>query len=134
MGLPTSQQRVLDTIECELAESDPRLESLFRVFTRLTAAETMPWVEQIRPRRLADRLALLVGPCGRLAGHPVARMRAMVLVPAALAVMLCTLVAGVALAGVHRSSPGTRVTATNTLPRSKQAPPPCDDARFEPVC
>ena len=36
MSLPTGQQRVLESIEGKLAESDPRLVSLFSIFTRLT--------------------------------------------------------------------------------------------------
>ena len=43
MSLPTGQQRVLERIEGRLAESDPRLVSLFTIFTRLTRAERMPW-------------------------------------------------------------------------------------------
>ena len=35
MGLPTWQQRMLESIEGKLAESDPRLASLFSIFARL---------------------------------------------------------------------------------------------------
>ena len=38
MSLPTGQQRTLESIEGKLAESDPRLVSLFSIFTRLTLA------------------------------------------------------------------------------------------------
>ena len=57
MSLPTGQQRVLERIEGRLAESDPRLVSLFTIFTRLTRAEKMPWIEQVRVRPVAYRLS-----------------------------------------------------------------------------
>ena len=57
MSLPTGQQRILESIEGKLAESDPRLVSLFSIFTRLNLAEKMPWIEQVAVRPVADRLA-----------------------------------------------------------------------------
>src|SRR6185437_4843589 len=57
MSLPIGQQRVLESIEGKLAESDPRLASLFSIFTRLNLAEKMPWIEQVAVRPVADRLA-----------------------------------------------------------------------------
>ena len=55
MSLPVSQQRVLDGIESVLDGGEPRLRSMFAIFTRLTGddgaprtgalrAETFPWL------------------------------------------------------------------------------------------
>ena len=55
MGLPVRQQRTLDEIEGRLAGSDPRLKSLFSIFSRLTIGEAMPWFENVRVRPIADR-------------------------------------------------------------------------------
>jgi hypothetical protein len=42
MSLPTGQQRVLEKIEGRLAQSDPRLVSLFTIFTRLAVDRADP--------------------------------------------------------------------------------------------
>jgi hypothetical protein len=51
MSLPVSQERALTDIEQALLSRDPRLKSLFAIFTRLTRHETMPAFEQLRRRR-----------------------------------------------------------------------------------
>src|SRR5262249_58424342 len=81
MSLPIGQQRALESIEGKLAESDPRLVSLFSIFTRLTRTETMPWIEQVAVRPIADRLAALGHWFRWIARRPAARVRAMVLLP-----------------------------------------------------
>ena len=91
MSLPTGQQRVLDRIEGRLAESDPRLASLFSIFTRLTRAENMPWLEQVRARPVAYRISRISAWFRGLGRRPAARARAMLLLPAALAAMACAL-------------------------------------------
>ena len=58
MGLPIGQQRVLESIEGKLAESDPRLVSLFSIFTRLNLTEKMPWIENNETRRGSDSASL----------------------------------------------------------------------------
>ena len=50
MSLPACQQRVLDRIEHSLHASDPRLRSMFAVFTELTREEEMPRLEELEPR------------------------------------------------------------------------------------
>src|SRR6516225_7630087 len=42
MGLPASQQRVLDRIEEALKRREPRLVSMFAIFTRLNLGERLP--------------------------------------------------------------------------------------------
>ena len=51
MSLPIAQERTLTSIEQALRSRDPRLNSLFSIFTRLTRQEAMPTIEQIRQRR-----------------------------------------------------------------------------------
>jgi hypothetical protein len=115
MGLPTGQQRVLEKIEGKLAESDPRLAALFVIFDRLTRAEAMPWFEQIRVRPLRDRLARTAGWLRRFARCPAARVRALVVVPAALAAMACALTIAFGFSGGQRPSSGSRVHASRQL-------------------
>jgi hypothetical protein len=51
MSLPACQQRALDRIATTLLAGDPRLGSLFGIFTRLTWHEAMPRIEQVKPGR-----------------------------------------------------------------------------------
>lgn len=47
MGLPAGQQRVLDGIEDALRSGEPRLASMFSIFTRLSRTEARPHREQL---------------------------------------------------------------------------------------
>jgi Protein of unknown function (DUF3040) len=51
MSLSVAEERALTRIEQVLRSRDPRLNSLFSIFTRLTRQEAMPAIEQIRRRR-----------------------------------------------------------------------------------
>ncbi len=51
MSLPVAEERALTRIEQALLSRDPRLKSLFTIFTRLTWQEAMPTIEQLRRRR-----------------------------------------------------------------------------------
>jgi len=51
MSLSASEVRALSRIEQALLSRDPRLRSLFSIFTRLNRQEAMPTREQIRSRR-----------------------------------------------------------------------------------
>jgi len=115
MGLPTGQQRVLESIEGRLAESDPRLVSLFSIFTRLTLAETMPWIEQVAVRPIADRLAAIAHWFRWIARRPAARVRAMVLLPAALTAVACALTIAFGFPGSQRHVPGSKAPAAREL-------------------
>jgi hypothetical protein len=50
MGLPARQRRVLEKIENALRGTDPRLTSLFAIFSRLNRDEEMPRIEELRAR------------------------------------------------------------------------------------
>lgn len=115
MSLPTGQQRTLESIEGKLAESDPRLVSLFSIFTRLTLAETMPWIEQVAVRPVADRLAA-IGQWFHWKGRrPAARVRAMVALPAVLTAVACALTIAFGFPGSQRHVPGTKAPAAREL-------------------
>jgi hypothetical protein len=115
MSLPTGQQKVLERIEGGLAESDPRLAGLFSIFTRLALGERMPWFEQIRVRPVVDRL-VRVGRWFRPSNRrPAVRMRAMMLLPAALLAMAFALTMAFGFSGGHKSTPGARFPAGREL-------------------
>jgi hypothetical protein len=64
MTLPATQQRILNRIEDNLRASEPRLASMFGMFTRLTASELPPFREQLPlggPRSLLSRLGSRLG-------------------------------------------------------------------------
>jgi hypothetical protein len=52
MSLPVGQQRVLDDIEGALQESEPRLASMYSIFTRLTKNEIRPRREELPASRI----------------------------------------------------------------------------------
>ncbi len=87
MSLPACQQRILDGISGALQARDPRLASLFSIFTRLTRQEPMPGREELdgsgRLRRARRRLREMSWP--RRGHWPWARLRPLLLVPVALA-------------------------------------------------
>ncbi len=92
MGLPACQQRSLDKIAGTLLARDPKLASLFSIFTRLTRQEPMPSRETLdgsgRLRRALRALRAL--HMGWL--RPRVWLRPVVLVPLALAAVLTGLV------------------------------------------
>jgi hypothetical protein len=47
MGLPARQQRVLDRLEEALKGREPRLVSMFAMFSRLNIGERLPWIEAL---------------------------------------------------------------------------------------
>jgi hypothetical protein len=58
MGLPASEQHVLDTIEHELRITDQKLTGAFAAFTRFAGTTRMPRPERLTPRhRLITRLS-----------------------------------------------------------------------------
>ncbi|HEV2376380.1 MAG TPA: hypothetical protein VGS19_29945 [Streptosporangiaceae bacterium] len=106
---------MLDTIAVKLAESDPRLASLFAIFTRLNRAESMPWFEQLKPRLMMDRLAVVGTRLGLMSRKPAARVRALVVLPAALTAMVCALTISFGLTGGHRPAPWAKMPTARTL-------------------
>jgi hypothetical protein len=102
MSLPARQQRKLKEIEGRLTGSDPRLRSLFGIFTRLTTGEAMPWFEAVPTRPVADALAASRSLIRRIARRPASRVRALLLLPAALSAMVCGIMIAAGLSGAQR--------------------------------
>jgi hypothetical protein len=118
MGLPVRQQRTLDEIEGRLAGSDPRLKSLFSIFSRLTLGEAMPWFENVRVRPIADRLLSARMWFHRSAGRPAKRMRLVLLMPAALSAMACAVLIAFGFPSVPRISHAGRPPARELVVKS----------------
>lgn len=107
MGLPGGQQRVLERIEGKLVRSDPRLESLFAIFTRLSLAEAMPWIEQVKARPVRYYLTRPAAWFHRLARRPATRARALIVISTALVAMAMTIAFG--FSGSQRPVPGNKM-------------------------
>jgi hypothetical protein len=105
MVLPARQRRILEKIEHALRGTDPRLTSLFAIFSRLNIDEEMPRIEQLRAsasltfKRLRRDLALAGR---RLHARSPARRRAAFFFPLALVVVASTLAVAAALPGPTR--------------------------------
>ena len=93
MSLPSGEQRVLDVMESELEGGEPRLGSIFAIFTRLTRDEGAPRTESLwsEPRR--------IWPASRLPGT----LRAIIAVP-----LVLGLVALLVFMAVNGSAQGCR--------------------------
>ena len=102
MSLPARQQRKLREIEGGLTGSDPRLRSLFGIFTRLATGEAMPWFEAVPTRPVAGTLAAFRSLIRRIARRPASRVRALLLLPAALSAMVCGIMIAAGLSGAQR--------------------------------
>jgi hypothetical protein len=108
MSLPACQQRVLDSIDGTLQKRDPRLASMYSIFTRLAGHDPMPIGEQLAPD--------FVFRAGRRLGRvstPQTRLGALLVLPVVLAVVAWLLFLG-PLAGSVRGCgvpPQARVLA-----------------------
>jgi hypothetical protein len=105
MTLPASQQRALDAIDDVLQSAEPRLATMFGVFTHVTRQEAMPAVETLPPGRWWTRYHLPGRPyrpgrqrhsSRRRAGGRLGRI---VLVPLLLAATVSVLIVSLASAG-----------------------------------
>src|SRR5262249_31999075 len=101
MSLPARQLQKLKEIEGGLTGSDPRLRSLFAIFTRLTRGEAMPLFEEVPVRPIRDALAAVRAGFRRIARRPAARARALLLIPAAVSAPACGVMIAAGLTGAH---------------------------------
>jgi hypothetical protein len=134
MTLPASQQHALDAIDDVLQCAEPRLATMFGVFTDLTGQEAMPAVETLPPGRWWSRYRLPGHhyrpgrqPRGRRAARRLGRV---VLVPllliAAVGLLISSLVtagpagrgcgpaAVMVMAARHRTTAGIAAGASST--------------------
>jgi hypothetical protein len=114
MSLPAGQQRTLDRIDTALQAREPRLASMFAIFTRLAGDEETPWWERLQAAR-----------------WPGGRRSVLVLIPLALvglvfAVLLCVNLAGVPAGGQGPAACGATLTlspAKTCVPRPGSTEP-----------
>ena len=84
MGLPASQQRVLDRVEEALKKREPQLASMFAIFNRLNFHERLPWIEALKPLPWWSWKRY----------HPSARIRAFVLLSLAAGLVVAAVFVG----------------------------------------
>ncbi len=125
MSLPPAEERVLDAMAEALRASEPRLASMFAMFSRLTKNEAAPCREQITGRgRFALNLRRGAGKAAPEPRQPSRRFWLHVLVASPIAVAL-TVIGLVAGLGTHSSVPpcqlfgGVRVTVSHHVRRDK---------------
>jgi hypothetical protein len=134
MSLPACQQRVLDRIEHSLHACDPRLRSMFAIFTKLTREEEMPRLEKLEPRSLRPWGWLKrLGRPGRgrrtargtwATGAPGARLQAIIFVPIALLVLASAAFFGLGARSVRPCGPAIQLQNTAlALSRAKTCLP-----------
>lgn len=101
MSLPACQQRILDTIAGTLQVRDPRLASMFAIFTKLSRQEPMPAAEALQVSRLRWALRRMQWNARRVrrkarrlrqTGARRSRLRAFVIVPVVLAAFVSLIV------------------------------------------
>jgi hypothetical protein len=113
MGLPASQRKILERIENALRGSDPRLASLFSIFTRLTSDEEMPRIEQVRAKATLFLLRIrfrLVGFARWFAAPRRARLRTALFFPVALAIVASAVLVGAGFPSASRCPPTQTVS------------------------
>jgi len=122
MSLPASQQRILDRIERKLRDTDPRLTSLFSIFTRLTRDEDMPRAEEIKARlaRFGGWIGRRTAPARRFIPRPSDRVKAIIFFPCALVPVVCALVIGASGPVVQRCAGSVRAPASELIVKARQ--------------
>jgi hypothetical protein len=108
VSLPVSQQRVLQGIESALEGGEPRLRSMFAIFTRLTRDDGAPRTELLPPRASVRRAWL------------VARRRAIIAIPVVLGLVALLIFLVVNGSTAHPCRPGTGpwVNSCQSVPES----------------
>jgi len=107
VSLPASQQRVLERIESDLQGCEPRLASMFSIFTRLTWNEGAPRTESL-PAGTSLRGA-----------RRIARTRAIVAVPLLVVLVAMLIFVTVSSSAAHACRPGTTPHVTSCQSGSK---------------
>ena len=121
MSLAAREQQILDGIETALQAGETRLTSMFAIFTRLSRNEEIPGTEELAVRSRRPR-SWLKAPratgrhprnawwrstsrAGWATGRPAAKLRAIALIPVALAAIAFVVLLGVSRAGVRLCGP-----------------------------
>ena len=99
VSLPVREQRVLDRIENALEGGEPKLRSMFAIFTRLTRDDVVPPIEALRAR---TRLGLAWPASGVTA----VKMRAIIAVPVILGLITLCIFMAINSSGAPGCRPG----------------------------
>jgi hypothetical protein len=108
MSLPAAQQRVLNGIAVAIGASEPRLVSMFAMFTQLTSHEAAPGREQLPRQPMRDFLSVLAiwHPFAAVGSRrPARRRRALQVAQLAMGVALVGLLLGASSASSATSTP-----------------------------
>jgi hypothetical protein len=105
VSLPVGEQRVLDRIENALESGEPRLRSMFAIFTRLTRDDAVPPTEALRAR---TRVRLPWPGSGVTA----ATMRALIAVPVILGLITLCIFMAINGSGAQGCRPGPVLART----------------------
>ena len=105
MSLRVSEQRVLDRIENALEGGEPRLRTMFAIFTRLTRDDAVPPTEAIQPRKRLRRPR-------PASGVAAARMRAIIAVPVILGLITLCIFMAINSSGAQGCRPGPVLART----------------------
>ena len=121
MSLAAREQQILDGMETALQAGETRLTSMFTIFTRLSSDEEIPGTEELAVRSRRPRSWLraprAAGRYPRNArrrstsrarwatGRPAAKLRAIALIPVALAAIASVVLLGVSTASVRMCRP-----------------------------
>jgi hypothetical protein len=118
VSLPASQQQVLDRIESDLEGCEPRLRSMFAIFTRLTRDDGAPHTELLRPGSHRIRWT---SPDGKLTGTA----RTIIGIPLILGLLAFFVFMAVSSSAVHACLPesGIHGVARPAICQSAQQPP-----------
>ncbi len=124
MGLPARQRRVLERIESTLRGSDPKLASLYAIFSRLTRDEEMPRIEQVRHGTVrilaaARRVPAAIGARTHLRLLP--KQRATLLFPLVLALAVASII--IAARSAPGCTPIRQAASTPTFTKSRLCRP-----------
>jgi len=112
VSLPVSEQRTLDGIESVLEGGEPRLRSMFAIFTRLTRDEGEPRTEALRAQTLLRRV--------RLTGGLTARLRVIVAVALMLGLVTLFVVLAMTSSAAHGCRPGPLMTRPASCQQAQQ--------------
>lgn len=118
VSLPARQQQVLDRIESDLEDGEPRLRSMFAIFTRLTRDDGAPRTELLRP---GSRRFPWASPDGTLTST----VRAIIAIALVLGLMTFFMFMAVTGSGTHGCLPeaGVHGAGRPASCQSAQSPP-----------
>jgi len=119
MSLPAGQQRVLDGIAEALGLTEPRLASMFAIFTRLAKDEPPPFREQLTAERPLASLLAVGRRSQRRCISPGRRTRRMMLIISQLAIAFIVLAAltGLTTSAAARCTGAPRLVASVAIAR-----------------